>query len=112
MRFAINWLFRGMTALFWASILVAAASPFRAIVDKTTIANGETLTLKLEFHGQTEEEPDFGELERQFTIVSRQQSSEITDGEQQFYGENELDLANISEFNRKNGPDSRDQIGG
>lgn len=64
--------------LWQASALMAQAFPFTAHVEKTHIQAGETITLTLEFAGKAKNEPDLIVLERDFTIVSRQTSTEST----------------------------------
>src|SRR5580704_19725914 len=68
-----------MMAVIWLfAFNSGASSPFMAHVDKTQISAGETLTLTLEFAGSTKEEPDLSGLEQDFSIISRQSSSEST----------------------------------
>lgn len=49
---------------------------FNASVDKKSVAVGGSLRLTLEYDGQTNEEPELGPLEREFTILSRQTAQE------------------------------------
>jgi len=70
---ALNvWLVLALTSI--ASF--GAREPFSAFVNKTVIENDEPITLTLEYLGQTDEEPDLAGLEKLFTIVSRQTSSQ------------------------------------
>lgn len=60
------------------SIVGLADATFMASVNKTHVGSGEPITLTLTFLGQTREEPDLFELERDFSVVSRQISQEST----------------------------------
>lgn len=75
----------GMSLVFGATTAFALKMPplpttssaqLRAYVDQTTISAGGSLTLTVEYAGQTSEEPDFSPLHKDFTILSRQTSQE------------------------------------
>jgi hypothetical protein len=75
-RFKSHWFFfSNMVFIFLTFTLIASTTIFRAFVDKTHINAGETITLTLEFLGQTKEEPDISVLKKDFSILSRQTSS-------------------------------------
>ena len=52
------------------------AKNFSAHVDKTTLSNGDSLSLTLEYDEQTNDKPDFTPIEKEFTIVSKQTAQE------------------------------------
>lgn len=64
--------------LLFISMLLALSThaKFVAHVEHTTVAQGMPIELTLEYDGQIRSEPDLSELEKDFTIVSRQNSSE------------------------------------
>lgn len=66
-----------LAGLLFSMVGLADAS-FMASVNKTHVGLGEPITLTLTFLGQTREEPDLSELEREFSVVSRQISQEST----------------------------------
>lgn len=66
-----------LAGLLFSMVGLADAS-FMASVNKTHVGSGESITLTLTFLGQTREEPDLSELEREFSVVSRQISQEST----------------------------------
>jgi len=59
----------------WSQI--ACAAQVKAVVDRQSVAFGESLTLELRVNGSPDDDPDLAPLERQWEVVSRSQSSQI-----------------------------------
>lgn len=56
----------------WAS----TSNLLTAFVDKTQVNAGESLVLTIEYRGKTRDEPDLSSLQQDFTVLSRQTSTE------------------------------------
>lgn len=62
----------------WSICVAAVSSPFIAHVDKTAIKVGESFVLTLEYAGRAKEEPDWFDLQQDFSILSKQTSTQTS----------------------------------
>ncbi len=72
---ALYVLFTLLSLLFFAG--AAHAQNLSANVDRSTVSEDESLTLKVRYTGDTNSQPDFSQLSEQFEIVNQYQNSRI-----------------------------------